>query len=162
MSYTEKLKDGRWQKKRLEIMDRDIFKCVDTGKNDNLQIHHCWYAKGNPWDTPSEYLITVSEEAHQERHIVEGEIRKHMGRIFAGCKIEDLRAMWKQTKRIAEKLDESQSFGSEDGPYFLEQAEVERAFFDGHILPKPSRSPETRHVSDIFSELGISEFGGNA
>ena len=31
MGYSEKLKDPRWQKKRLEILERDNFRCQYCG-----------------------------------------------------------------------------------------------------------------------------------
>lgn len=67
-TYSEKLRDPRWQKKRLEIMQRDNFTCrwcCDTKKT--LNVHHLKYS-GNPWEADTEYLITVCEECHQDDH----------------------------------------------------------------------------------------------
>lgn len=68
MTYSEKLKDPRWQKKRLEILDRDKFtcrSCHDTTKT--LHVHHLDYEKGlDPWDYPNRYLITLCEQCHEE------------------------------------------------------------------------------------------------
>ena len=65
-SYIEKLKDPRWQKKRLEIMERDEFKCQKCHNPENtLHIHHFAYIKDkDPWDYPSDYLITLCEDCH--------------------------------------------------------------------------------------------------
>lgn len=44
MTYYEMLKDPRWQKKRLEIMERDEFACRDCGdKESTLNVHHTYY-----------------------------------------------------------------------------------------------------------------------
>lgn len=64
MTYAEKLQDPRWQKKRLEILERDKFKCqlcLDT--NTTLHIHHKKY-NGSPWESPNEDLITYCKHCH--------------------------------------------------------------------------------------------------
>ncbi|GAC1385849.1 MAG: hypothetical protein NVSMB45_15070 [Ginsengibacter sp.] len=63
-NYSEKLKDPRWQKKRLEILNRDEFKCTLCGDDKTtLQVHHKKY-NGEPWEVDSEDLITVCEDCH--------------------------------------------------------------------------------------------------
>ena len=66
-TYIEKLKDPRWQKKRLEIMQRDNFTCQCCGsKVDELQIHHIRYHKGiEPWEYDNNELITYCESCHE-------------------------------------------------------------------------------------------------
>jgi hypothetical protein len=66
--YTDLLKDPRWQKKRLEIFQRDGFACRDCGKSDRqLQVHHSNYCRNSkPWDYPSESLRTLCEKCHKE------------------------------------------------------------------------------------------------
>lgn len=64
MTYAEKLKDPRWQKKRLDIMSRDEFKCQYCGDVETtLHIHHLAYT-GNPWDASNDDLITACEHCH--------------------------------------------------------------------------------------------------
>lgn len=63
-NYNQKLKDPRWQKKRLKILERDNFtcqycQCID----ETLHVHHFEY-KGNPWDIDNKKLITVCERCH--------------------------------------------------------------------------------------------------
>jgi hypothetical protein len=66
MTYSERLKDPRWQKKRLEIMQRDNFTCQNClAKNKPLQVHHWSYSK-NPWDTKDIHLVTLCENCHKE------------------------------------------------------------------------------------------------
>ena len=66
MKYSDKLRDPRWQKKRLEIMQRDDFKCKKCGDKDStLNVHHRYYIWGkDPWDYPDEVLITVCSDCH--------------------------------------------------------------------------------------------------
>lgn len=68
MTYSEKLKSPKWQKKRLEIMQRDNFKCRSCSSVDKqLQIHHIIYINKykNPWDYSNEFLITLCEDCHK-------------------------------------------------------------------------------------------------
>jgi len=65
MSYAEKLKDPRWQRRRLEILQRDDWKCIYCSDlKAVLHVHHKKYAGLNPWDAPDDYLITLCEHCH--------------------------------------------------------------------------------------------------
>lgn len=65
-NYSEKLKDPRWQKKRLKIMERDSFTCqYCKDKETTLNVHHLKYSKGFPWNISDKYLITVCEDCHK-------------------------------------------------------------------------------------------------
>lgn len=66
--YAKKLKDPRWQKKRLEILQRDNFGCMKCfSDSKTLHVHHRLYNKGvDPWDYENEYLVTLCEDCHQE------------------------------------------------------------------------------------------------
>lgn len=71
MSYSDKLKDPRWQKKRLKIMERDNWECCVCGeKKDTLNVHHNKYS-GNPWDVEDIELITLCESCHKNTHDLE-------------------------------------------------------------------------------------------
>lgn len=65
-SYHEKLLDPRWQKKRLEIMERAGFKCEQCwDKTKTLHVHHSYYERGcDPWDYPSDSLYCLCEDCH--------------------------------------------------------------------------------------------------
>ncbi len=66
MNYSEKLKDPRWQKKRLKIMERDDFTCQNCYREDiSLNVHHLKYIKGRePWEYSDKYLVTLCEKCH--------------------------------------------------------------------------------------------------
>lgn len=67
--YHQLLKDGRWQRRRLEIMQRDNFKCRDCGTADNLNVHHIRYIAGHkPWEYDDGDLITLCGTCHKKRH----------------------------------------------------------------------------------------------
>jgi hypothetical protein len=66
MSYSELLKDPRWQKKRLEILNRDNFQCRNChSKIKTLHVHHQYYIKGNdPWEYDDNALISLCDQCH--------------------------------------------------------------------------------------------------
>ncbi len=67
MTYAEKLKDPRWQKKRLKILERDEFACQHCGDTKTtLNIHHIAYQESDPWETEDRLLITLCEVCHEE------------------------------------------------------------------------------------------------
>ena len=67
-SYLEKLKDPRWQKKRLEILERDSWccqKCFDC--DSTLHVHHrVYFNNKDPWDIDNEFLVTLCKDCHTE------------------------------------------------------------------------------------------------
>ena len=66
-TYADKLKDPRWQKKRLLVLERDGWECQYCGAKDKtLHVHHKKYNKGKPpWEIDDKYLITACEECHE-------------------------------------------------------------------------------------------------
>lgn len=65
--YAVKLRDPRWQKRRLEVFQRDNFRCVSCHSKDReLHVHHLVYS-GEPWDGDLENLETLCAECHDER-----------------------------------------------------------------------------------------------
>lgn len=66
-SYSELLKDPRWQKRRLEILSRDNFTCQRCRDDEStLHVHHKHYHKGRmPWDYEDRELVTLCEFCHE-------------------------------------------------------------------------------------------------
>jgi hypothetical protein len=67
MSYAEKLKDPRWQKKRLKILERDGWSCRHCGKSiHQLHVHHLVYGKNcDPWDYHDSILVSLCGDCHE-------------------------------------------------------------------------------------------------
>lgn len=65
--YFEKLKDPRWQKRRLEVLERGQWQCEQCeDKDKTLHVHHRYYEKGwNPWDYPDDALSVLCEDCHE-------------------------------------------------------------------------------------------------
>lgn len=66
-TYSEKLRDPRWQRKRLEVMQRDNFTCRSCkSTTTTLNVHHISYTKGaEPWEYELEDLLTLCEDCHE-------------------------------------------------------------------------------------------------
>jgi hypothetical protein len=66
-SYSDLLKDPRWQKKRLEVFQRDKWACRSCGSTEKtLHVHHIIYKYGaNPWEYPLDNFLTLCEPCHQ-------------------------------------------------------------------------------------------------
>jgi hypothetical protein len=67
-AYSQKLRDPRWQKRRLEILQRDNFTCrICDDKEKTLHVHHRRYIPGHePWDYIDELLVTLCEDCHSD------------------------------------------------------------------------------------------------
>jgi hypothetical protein len=73
--YKEKLRDPRWQKKRLEIFERDNWRCAFCGDATSpLAVHHRWYENGKePWEASNEALLTLCDQCHQDEYEMRAE-----------------------------------------------------------------------------------------
>lgn len=67
--YAEKLKDPRWQKKRLEIMERAQWRCEVCYRGDKtLHVHHDKYGAGEPWEAQDSDLFCLCSTCHEAVH----------------------------------------------------------------------------------------------
>ena len=86
-TYAQKLKDPRWQKKRLKILERDKFtcrSCEDASRT--LHVHHLYYDKDlKPWENEDDDLVTLCEDCHEIMHVLR---RNNIDIIMAGLVIE--------------------------------------------------------------------------
>ena len=65
-AYARKLNDPRWQKVRLQVMQRDGWECRRCGHVKPLQVHHGYYQFGlEPWEYPLDSLSSLCEECHE-------------------------------------------------------------------------------------------------
>jgi len=83
LTYSEKLKDPRWQKKRLQIFERDLWICsICLDNKQTLNVHHLKYTDGNPWEIENDFLVTLCEDCHMVIEIL---------KKFPDFKFEDIR-----------------------------------------------------------------------
>lgn len=82
-SYSDKLRDPRWQKKRLEIFERDGWICIICGSSQkNLHVHHNWYVRGlQPWEYNDSQLCTLCDGCHDKATKVQENLKNHLSRM---------------------------------------------------------------------------------
>lgn len=78
-SYSEKLRDERWIKKRNFVRNRANNKCEDCGSTSSLHVHHCYYMYGfEPWEYPYDALRCLCSKCHSKRDLTEKILRGHL------------------------------------------------------------------------------------
>lgn len=67
LSYKEQLTHPNWQRKRLEIFQRDNFACTICGNTEHqLQVHHLYYLPEMLiWQYDNECYKTVCPKCHK-------------------------------------------------------------------------------------------------
>lgn len=77
-SFKDQWKDPRWQKRRLEAMERGKWQCENCGDKDTtLNVHHKRYIKGRSvWDYSLDLLAVLCESCHLEHHRNEQNIKE--------------------------------------------------------------------------------------
>ena len=91
MTYAERLKDPRWQKRRLEILQRDEWMCQSCADDKaTLHVHHRRYISGRaPWEYEDSDLVTLCERCHD----LFTETRRTLDTILGQLRIQDLQAV---------------------------------------------------------------------
>lgn len=90
--YSKLLRDPRWQKKRLEILERDGWKCRYCGDTEStLHIHHLWYEDAHqPWQAHSWSLLTLCESCHESAPVIRSKDQGRPGETLdALCVLSD-------------------------------------------------------------------------
>lgn len=112
MTYSEKLRDPRWQKLSAEVKALAGWKCERCGKSDrNLQAHHKIYRRGlEPWEYHPIFLECLCDECHQTVDFLLAQLRQ------AACEISivDLirllaiacNLMWERSEAAKERVKE--------------------------------------------------------
>lgn len=111
-AYAELLRDPRWQKKRLDVLNRDGFACIKCGNSKvELHVHHTFYDGRKPWEYELSALETLCKLCHQKHHgnpVLTVESRKEIIDLIE--KIANMRALipdtwYPNTGWIEERLD---------------------------------------------------------
>lgn len=70
--YNELLRHPKWQRKRLEVMQRDEWKCRSCNETEKeLHVHHLKYTADKPWEESDEHLITLCDSCHKAYHYLD-------------------------------------------------------------------------------------------
>jgi len=70
--YQTKLKSPQWQKNRLQVLNRDKWRCkLCKDEETTLHVHHLEYQpKKQPWEYPLSNFVTLCEHCHHEVEIL--------------------------------------------------------------------------------------------
>lgn len=84
MDYKKLLRDPKWQRKRLKILERDKFRCKHCASDSGtLHVHHSYYEYGKkPWEYEDESLITLCNYCHEQEHIAKSKFYKELNLLL--------------------------------------------------------------------------------
>ena len=71
--FKEGFKSPKWQKLRLEVLDRDGWKCVRCGDDKSqLHVHHPVYNPDfiYPYSYSAQELVSLCDGCHEDEHLV--------------------------------------------------------------------------------------------
>ena len=82
--YSDKLRDPRWQQRRLRVLDTHRWACEDCGgTKEQLEVHHCYYLRGNePWEHGDNLLMCLCAHCHQRRQNLEEMAKQSLSEIL--------------------------------------------------------------------------------
>lgn len=87
-SYSQKLRDPRWQRKSKLVKERAGWQCQDCGGADRLETHHCYYTQMSsghePWEYPLSALRCLCHNCHELRTKSESRMRAYLARLTTG------------------------------------------------------------------------------
>lgn len=86
MTYAEQLKDPRWQRRRLEVLNQANFECTCCGnKEKTLHVHHKIYRKGHKvWEYPDAELEVLCEDCHLNETLLRRQLDEAVARLTGG------------------------------------------------------------------------------
>jgi len=127
MKYEDKLRDPRWQRKRLEVMAAADWKCQDCGDGkEELHVHHLLYSGDRePWEYANSGLLCTCDTCHKIRHMDPDKVRIHAERLNVTFKtIYIFNRWWRFTKDVQAKCPEARLLM---GQILLEHKAFERS-----------------------------------
>ena len=80
-TYVEKLRDRRWQARRLRVLNRGGFRCECCRRDDrSLHVDHGYYVPGRePWEYELETLHCLCDKCHAELTKVRRQVHRALG-----------------------------------------------------------------------------------
>lgn len=166
MTYAQKLKDPRWQKRRLHILEQRGWKC-ERCRDDKttLHVHHKKY-RGEPWDALDHDLEVLCEPCHSGQH---GKSVSPLKVFSVYCAGKIARSDWRHSLFNLSLGEGFESFWEEPkanvrafyaGPYFADSQhgsahveETTHAQFDDDWLE--NRLVPSGHTAQYFFELPV-------
>jgi len=148
-NYYELLKDPRWQKKRLEVLDRAGFECENCGANDKtLHVHHRIYKKGyKPWDYGPCFLACLCEECHNEQSDLKEKFKDGFGLMGFG----DMEELYGYMCGLIMKNDEKM---------LVVIRSYEHAMGIGRVFPRRKTHVEAEQIIHFIVSNGVKAISG--
>lgn len=99
IEFKDQYKHPKWQKKRLEILERDNYTCLDCGDTEKqLHVHHGYYERDkNLWDYENRTLWCLCEDCHKEWDKTKRKIHK----MIAYMNLSDAKHIWEVIRSLA-------------------------------------------------------------
>jgi hypothetical protein len=145
-------RDSRWQKLRLEAMQRDGWKCRSCRKDSEdgvtLNVHHIYYESGKaPWEYTLNMLVTLCEDCHKAIHDKQKEL------LFS------IVGNWPEDGTIQDRMEEAvgYSHGRDGGPSYGESDEYAVGYARGFV---DFSKAEARRITKKYSYDSIKIKGG--
>lgn len=94
--YLVQIKSPKWQKRRLDILNRDDFTCQMCGsKETTLHVHHLVYHDGRKmWEYEDWELLTLCEKCHNHEHLIGEVIDEKIFQLKSrGVSIEEINSL---------------------------------------------------------------------
>jgi len=101
-----RLKHPEWQRKRLEIFNRDGFKCIICNSDEKEpHIHHFKYSPNtDPWDYDDSNFITYCHQCHEIEENCKNDFNKLISAGFTYSKVIGIISLYSSKKKPAEQI----------------------------------------------------------
>lgn len=111
LAFKEQYRHPNWQRKRLEVMQRDEFVCQCCFSDETtLNVHHKRYIKGRMiWDYSNDLLVTLCGGCHESQH----ESSDGMKTVVSGLRVDGPGSLSDGLKLLAGWANEEIGFGFE-------------------------------------------------
>lgn len=132
-TYSQKLRDPRWQRRRLEVLEAAKFACSDCGGHqEELHVHHRRYRRGvNPWEYPDHELEVLCKTCH----FAACNLRDHLEDSIGTMDSSSLEALCGFAAGLCRDDPKRKAFGIE-----YVNAEIIGMFFSGNTKATNARS----------------------
>lgn len=146
-------KDPRWQKKRLQILERDGFACKNCGDaNSTLNVHHTFYWDKEdevpPWDYNDVSLMTLCDSCHDLEH---KEISIHREQLIRVISEAGLGSCLKLDTLIDAFALSLETYENEDADVFawaIQSISASKAVYNGTATAEQIKSYDNRILVD--------------
>lgn len=145
-NYSDKLKNPKWQKKRLEVLNLHGFKCEKCGCEDKeLHVHHRFYIKGREvWQYDNDVFQVLCCDCHEKEHSKEKE------------SVSIVEVVPKRFKKLIDLLIECDSYCD----FEINDVEMVLEFYLKHVSDKSffsylNSAMDSRYANVLYYNLAI-------